>query len=205
MELIFLWFKFLLIWRIPRAWALLDGVEAPENMNRCICNNYNFEGFWRSWHRGFNQWLIRYLFIPLGGSKYKLYNIWVIFSFVGLWHDMNINLIVWAWGICLALMPEILIRWYFWLPKNRYLWDKVWWKYVCALAGGIDIFLMVLANLIGFGIGWEGLLTVIDNFMNYNGAMSLLIGILAFYLGALTMFIIRENERESIKDLKKNI
>jgi len=34
--------------------ALWDDVEAPENMNRCINNNYCFEGFWRSWHRGFN-------------------------------------------------------------------------------------------------------------------------------------------------------
>ena len=82
-------------------------------MNRCMCNNYSFEGFWRSWHRGFNQWLIRYIFIPLGGSKYKLYNIWVVFTFVAIWHDMNLNLIMWAWVICLSLMPEMLIKNYF--------------------------------------------------------------------------------------------
>jgi D-alanyl-lipoteichoic acid acyltransferase DltB (MBOAT superfamily) len=103
----------LVIWRITRAWALCDGIESPENMNRCICNNYTFEGFWRSWHRSFNQWLIRYLFIPLGGSKFKSLNIWVVFSFVAIWHDFELNLIFWAWCICLSLIPEMIIRKYF--------------------------------------------------------------------------------------------
>lgn len=62
--LVYIWYKFLTIWRIMRAWALLDGYETAENMNRCIFNNFCFEQFWRSWHRSFNQWLIRYIFIP---------------------------------------------------------------------------------------------------------------------------------------------
>ena len=111
--LVFIWWKFLNIWRFYRLWALLDGMEAPENMNRCICNNYSFEGFWRSWHRSYNQWLIRYLFIPLGGSKYKFVNIWVIFSFVAVWHEFNLNLVLWAWIICLFLMPEMGVKAYF--------------------------------------------------------------------------------------------
>jgi hypothetical protein len=53
-NLIFIWLKFLTIWRIARSIALLDGINCPENMNRCVYNNYCFEGFWRSWHRGFN-------------------------------------------------------------------------------------------------------------------------------------------------------
>ncbi|CAE8644847.1 unnamed protein product [Polarella glacialis] len=65
----FLWFKFLVIWRFSRAWALLDGVLAPEDMARCMCNNYSVRGFWRGWHRSFNRWNVRYIFVPLGGSK----------------------------------------------------------------------------------------------------------------------------------------
>jgi protein-cysteine N-palmitoyltransferase HHAT len=116
-KLVFLWLKFVVIWRIARNWALLDGVESPENMNRCVVNNYCFEGFWRSWHRSFNQWLIRYIFIPLGGSKYKYYNIWVVFTFVAYWHEQSPsllwNLLVWAWVICLCIMLEIGIKGYF--------------------------------------------------------------------------------------------
>jgi hypothetical protein len=32
----FMWLKFLVIWRFFRSWALLDGVETPENISRCV-------------------------------------------------------------------------------------------------------------------------------------------------------------------------
>lgn len=111
--LIFIWFKFTIIWKTTRIWAWLDGIKTEENMNRCMYNNYCFEGFWRAWHRSFNVWLIRYIFIPLGGSKYKLFSIWVIFSFVALWHDLKLNLLIWGWFICLFLIPEILMKNFF--------------------------------------------------------------------------------------------
>jgi D-alanyl-lipoteichoic acid acyltransferase DltB (MBOAT superfamily) len=107
-NLVFIWLKFIFIWRSARFFALLDNIESEENMNRCVYNNYNFEGFWRAWHRSFNQWLIKYIFIPLGGNKYKFLNIWVIFTFVALWHDLEIKLLVWAWFICIFLIPEII-------------------------------------------------------------------------------------------------
>lgn len=34
-KLIFLWLKFLVIWRVARLFALADGVDPPENMLRC--------------------------------------------------------------------------------------------------------------------------------------------------------------------------
>ena len=108
-----IWLKFTVIWRFFRIWALFDGIESPENMGRCMSNNYCFEGFWRMWHRAFNQWLVRYLFIPLGGSTYKIYNIWVVFGFVALWHDLSLNLLAWGWGMCLFIMPEVVVKAYF--------------------------------------------------------------------------------------------
>ena len=35
--------QFLVIWRFFRFWALADGMQVPENMLRCICNNYDIE------------------------------------------------------------------------------------------------------------------------------------------------------------------
>lgn len=35
--------QFLVIWRFFRMWALADGVQVPENMMRCICNNCDIE------------------------------------------------------------------------------------------------------------------------------------------------------------------
>lgn len=49
----FMWLKFLIIWRFFRLWALLDGVETVENMNRCVNNNYTLSAFsWRWRPRG---------------------------------------------------------------------------------------------------------------------------------------------------------
>lgn len=41
----FMWLKFLVIWRFFRSWALLDGVETPENISRCVYS------YWRFWQR----------------------------------------------------------------------------------------------------------------------------------------------------------
>lgn len=45
--LMFMYTKFLIIWRFFRVMALFDGIDTPENMNRCVNNNFTFTGFWR--------------------------------------------------------------------------------------------------------------------------------------------------------------
>ena len=49
-----------------RSYALYDGINTWENMGFCIMESNTFEYFWRNWHKSFNQWLIRYLYIPMG-------------------------------------------------------------------------------------------------------------------------------------------
>lgn len=69
-----MWLKFLLIWRFFRLWALIDGVTPPENMLRCMSNNYSLEMFWKGWHSSFNKWIVSYMYIPLGGVSNQLYS-----------------------------------------------------------------------------------------------------------------------------------
>ncbi|KAL8158893.1 hypothetical protein V2J09_000430 [Rumex salicifolius] len=57
----FMWLKFLLIWRYFRFCSLINGIEAPENMPKCINNCYNLESFWKIWHASYNKWLVRKL------------------------------------------------------------------------------------------------------------------------------------------------
>ena len=49
------------------------------------------QGFWRGWHSSFNQWLVRYLYIPLGGSRRRAAAIWPTFFFVAVWHDLEVG------------------------------------------------------------------------------------------------------------------
>jgi D-alanyl-lipoteichoic acid acyltransferase DltB (MBOAT superfamily) len=75
-----------------------------------MSNNYSALAFWRAWHRSFNRWTIRYIYIPLGGNKKPIVNTLVVFTFVAFWHDISLKLLVWGWLIVLFILPEVLAR-----------------------------------------------------------------------------------------------
>jgi D-alanyl-lipoteichoic acid acyltransferase DltB (MBOAT superfamily) len=104
-----LWTKLAVIWRFFRGWALLDGVEAPENMTRCIDGAESVAQFWRSWHGSFNQWLVRYLYIPLNGRKRPWLVTPLIFAFVAIWHELNLKLYHWALGTIFLILAESVV------------------------------------------------------------------------------------------------
>ena len=89
---------------------MTDGIETPENMLRCMSNNYSAMAFWRAWHRSFNRWTIRYIYIPLGGSKRLIINTLAVFTFVAFWHDISLKLLAWGWLVTLFILPEVAAR-----------------------------------------------------------------------------------------------
>ena len=194
-NLTFLWLKFTVIWRTARVWAWFDGVFTEENMNRCVYNNYCFEEFWRAWHRSFNIWLIRYIYIPLGGTKKKVLNMWVVFSFVALWHDLKLNLLIWGWFICFFLVPEIGVKIYFNQKKFDYLHGQFLFRLLKYIFCSIYVLLMVIANLIGFGMGSEGLREITNKIIHMTSPMYFIKIILFLIPSTATMFYIRDRER----------
>lgn len=195
-NLTFIYLKFTFIWRIARTWSWFDGVLTEENMNRCVYNNYCFEGFWRAWHRSFNIWLIRYIYIPLGGSKKKIFNVWVVFSFVALWHDLKLNLLIWGWFICIFMIPEIIVKNYFNSEKMRYLHEKFSFRMLQYIFCAVYILLMITANLIGFGMGSKGLLMILRHLYEKT-SLFYFIKILFFFVPlSAMMFYIREYEKQ---------
>ena len=137
-HLVFIWFKFLIIWRVAKVWSQLCGVEVIDNLSRCVCNNYGFEGFWRMWHRGFNQWLVRYLYIPLGGNQ-SILSIVCTIMFVAFWHDHTFKILLWALGIILFILPEILIKRYA-RTHLQHLFKYHSFKYLSAITSAIYIY-----------------------------------------------------------------
>ncbi|KAL9647636.1 hypothetical protein ABK040_015126 [Willaertia magna] len=147
----FMYLKFLIIWRLFRLWALWDGVNPPENMNRCVCNNYLVSGFWRSWHRSLYLWIVRYLYVPLGGNRTRVWNIWIVFSFIALWHDLWWRWLAWAWINCALLILEVVVT-HVIVPRLTWLNKlKVQRPYIHlaieTFTGGISIILLMIANL----------------------------------------------------------
>ncbi|KAF8941313.1 MBOAT, membrane-bound O-acyltransferase family-domain-containing protein [Dissophora ornata] len=192
-NLILIWLKLMIIWRFFRLWALMDGIDAPENMIRCVTNNYSALGFWRSWHKSYNLWVLRYIYIPLGGTRYAIYNIWVVFTFVAVWHDINLKLLAWGWLISLFISPEIIATKVF-SKKKWGSWP--YYRHLCAVGAVGNILMMMIANLVGFCIGLEGVkLMLYDLFSTAQGWMTMCCCFCAMFVCAQMQFEVREAEK----------
>ena len=174
-----IWLKLLLPWRFFRLWALLDGIDPPENMVRCMSDNYSALAFWRGWHRSFNRWVVRYIYIPLGGSGGKstqgawgsvraALNFLAVFTFVAMWHDINLRLLAWGWLISLFVLPEVVSSLLF--PSRNWQDRKEAYRVICGLGAVGNILMMMAANLVGFAVGLDGLKGLVQGIAgSYSG------------------------------------
>jgi len=217
-----IWLKLLIPWRFFRLWALVDGVDPPENMLRCMSNNFSALAFWRAWHRSFNRWIVRYIYIPIGGARRPIINMVAVFTFVALWHDLSFKLLAWGWLVVLFVVPEILARKIF-SPK-KFMGREVLYRNLCALGGVANVLMMMSANLVGFAIGVDGLKDMIkgerctlyfgeqtspadwipaaDMFSSFHGFGFLLLALVAIYVAVQIMFELRESEKRKGITLK---
>ena len=79
--------------------AQLFGIELPENFRRPYLARSIAE-FWRRWHITLSDWLKKYVYIPLGGSRVSkgrwAFNILTVFLISGVWHGSGLTFIVWG-------------------------------------------------------------------------------------------------------------
>ena len=115
-----------------------------------MSNNYTISNFWKGWHSSYNKWLIRYLYIPLGGSSYRYINVWVIFIFVAIWHDIEFKLLMWALLNSIFLVAEYIGTYLSTSPTLHHYGLRGNVKKSCSvLCGAVYIVLLVGVNLIG--------------------------------------------------------
>lgn len=189
----FVWLKLVVPWRTFRLWALLDGVDAPENVIRSITNSPSAILFWRAWHRSYNLWVVRYLYIPLGGAQRQLLASLVVFTFVALWHDLSFTLLAWAWLIVLFIVPEVLGRT---LVPARVYEQRVWFRHVRALGTVANLFMMMTANLVGFVVGLDGVQYLWGQLMGTRAGLVCLVELVAIlFVAAQLMYEYRTEER----------
>lgn len=182
------WLKFTVIWRFFRFAALIEGIDAPENMRKCFAMNYDIQGFWKNWHASFNQWIVQYMYIPVGGSKYQMLMIWPIFFFVAIWHDIEWKLIGWASLMCLAFLPELIVKKEF--KASR--WDCLRSRpglldTTRGLLATINIAALMCANMVGFVVGMDGLVPLLQQMM--ASPLLIVVSLTSFYCAARLMFV----------------
>ncbi|XP_051146825.1 membrane-bound O-acyltransferase gup1 [Andrographis paniculata] len=188
----FMWLKFFLMWRYFRFWSLVNGIVAPENMPKCVNNCHNLENFWKNWHASFNKWLVRYIYIPLGGSHKKILNVWVIFTFVAVWHDLEWKLLSWAWLTCIFFIPEMLLKSAANAFQVKGASGEFFFRELSAIAGAVTITCLMVANLVGFVIGPSGINWLVSVFLKREGLPTLGWLLLSFYIGTKLMFHISD-------------
>lgn len=83
----------------------------------------NIAEFWRRWHISLSTWFRDYVYIPLGGSRVRIWkvvrNVFVIFIVSGFWHGANWTFIIWGAINALFFLPLLLGK------KNRNYLDVV--------------------------------------------------------------------------------
>lgn len=201
-----IWLKLLIPWRFFRLWSLIDGIDPPENMLRCMSDNYSTSSFWRAWHRSYNRWIIRYIYIPLGGgatggtSKVRgVANMLAVFTFVAIWHDINLRLLLWGWLVVLFVLPEVLATLAF--PKSKWKSRPDTYRWLCGIGGVFNVLMMMTANLVGFALGMDGLKGLVSGIIgSWQGGVFMLTACGILFVGVQVMFEHREEElRKGIK------
>uniref|UniRef100_A0A8C3AS42 Hedgehog acyltransferase n=1 Tax=Cyclopterus lumpus TaxID=8103 RepID=A0A8C3AS42_CYCLU len=95
----FFFVKYLVLFGLPSMLATLDKLVPPK-LPRCVSIMYSFTGMWRHFDEGLYRWLIRYIYVPLGGSRHghlsKMLSTGLAFGFVCLWHGGHDYLQYWA-------------------------------------------------------------------------------------------------------------
>ncbi|KAI1792160.1 MBOAT-domain-containing protein [Ganoderma leucocontextum] len=163
-----------------------------KNMVRCMANNYSPLGFWRAWHRSYNLWIVRYIYIPLGGTRNLVYTTVLVFTFVALWHDLSFRLLAWGWLVSLFILPEVAARHF--VPASKY-GERPWFRHVGAVGAVLNGLMMMTANLVGFVIGTDGMKYMIEQLMgSWQGIQFLLVACACIFVAIQVMFEYREEE-----------
>ncbi len=96
--------------------ALLLGYRLKENFD----NPYgaqNITEFWRKWHISLSLWLRDYIYIPLGGNRKGVFNMYLFLLITmligGFWHGSDWRFVFWGLAHGLALIFHKLFTKYF--------------------------------------------------------------------------------------------
>ncbi|SFO21996.1 D-alanyl-lipoteichoic acid acyltransferase DltB, MBOAT superfamily [Pseudobutyrivibrio sp. UC1225] len=79
--------------------SLMLNIELPINFNSPY-KAISVRDFWKRWHISLTQFLTKYIYIPLGGSRKGIIrtyvNTLIVFLISGLWHGANWTFILWG-------------------------------------------------------------------------------------------------------------
>ncbi|KAI5308660.1 hypothetical protein KEM55_005175, partial [Ascosphaera atra] len=123
-----------------------------------------------------------------------IFNFSLVFTFVAIWHDINLRLLTWSWLITLFVLPEIIATMLF--PASKWQPTRpTAYRMLCGIGAVANILMMMVANLVGFALGLDGLKGLIHGIIgSWSGIAYVIAACGALFVGAQVMFEIREGE-----------
>ncbi len=95
------------------------GFDFKENFNYPYIST-SITGFWRRWHISLSSFFRDYVYIPLGGNRYKnLRNLLIVWLLTGFWHGASWNFVLWGlyYGLLLIIEKRLFGGFLMRLPK----------------------------------------------------------------------------------------
>ena len=109
--------------------AKMIGLNIPANFNNPFFSNSLTE-FWRRWHISLSKFLRDYLYFPLGGNRFGLFNtyknILIVMLLGGLWHGASFNFIIWGVLHGIFLCIEKTNNYYFKIDTKISILKKIY-------------------------------------------------------------------------------
>ncbi|XP_039770780.1 protein-cysteine N-palmitoyltransferase HHAT isoform X3 [Ornithorhynchus anatinus] len=157
-QVLFFYVKYLVLFGVPALIMQMDGLSPPA-LPRCVSTMFSFTGMWRYFDVGLHRFLIRYIYVPVGGSRHgpfgMLFSAAVAFAFVSYWHGGHNYLWCWAALNWLGVIAENGVRKLFSVSVfqdclDRFLSPRALRRLHAALASGATS-MLILSNLVFLG------------------------------------------------------
>ncbi|KAM4772129.1 protein-cysteine N-palmitoyltransferase HHAT isoform 2-T2 [Rhinophrynus dorsalis] len=157
-QVLFFYIKYLVLYGFPALIIRLDGLDPPA-LPRCVSTMYSFTGIWRSFDVGLHRFLIRYIYIPMGGSHCGLYGMLMstalTFIFVCCWHGAHEYLWYWAIMNWIGIITEHAGKKLLGVSAiqdriNQYLSPRMY-RCIHAAVSSVSTALLILTNLVFLG------------------------------------------------------
>ena len=167
----FIYSKFYIIWTFSRAWAGLEGLDVEPNIKGFFIPCYTFRDFWRMWNVTMHHWVMRYIYRPLGGSHSQFWSVWIIFSFVGLWHDLHVKWLVWALFNCCCFCGETVFLHYFNSKRFDFIRNWAYYEVLASVVCAMDAFFVIVSNATVVNGFQDTFVVIYQAFGQHLGAM----------------------------------
>ncbi|XP_050807843.1 protein-cysteine N-palmitoyltransferase HHAT isoform X6 [Gopherus flavomarginatus] len=157
-QVLFFYVKYLVLFGIPALIIRMDGLKPP-TLPRCVSTMHSFTGMWRSFDVGLHHFLIRYIYIPVGGSHGSVFGILfstaITFSFVSYWHGGHNYLWFWAALNWLGVIAENGVKRLLSVSLVQDLIDRFFSPRICrrlhAALAAVSTSMLILSNLVFLG------------------------------------------------------